>query len=69
MNKVVLDGIRNNMASLVKSGEYGSTITTYSTTMVYYVIKFVPEAYTLQDDTTCDKKLSRLVTWLSKLSI
>ena len=46
------------MASLVQSGKYGAINTTKTLTMVYYVIKFVSEAYTLQYDTTWDVKIS-----------
>ena len=52
--QVVLDGISDNMASLVQYGEYGTMNTTYTETMIYYLIKFVLEAYTLQHETTCD---------------
>ena len=58
IHQVVLDGISDNMASLVQSGKYGSMKTTFTSTMVYYIIKFVSEAYNLQEDTTCDKKIS-----------
>ena len=40
IHQVVLYGIRKNMASFVKSGKYGDTKTTDSTTMVYYMINF-----------------------------
>ena len=52
----VLDGIIENMISLVQYGKYGAMNTTYTSTTGYYVIKFVSEAYNLQDDTTCDGK-------------
>ena len=42
------------MASLVQSGKYGAMDTTGTSTMGYYVIKFVSESYTLQYDTTCN---------------
>ena len=50
--QVVLDGISDNMASLVESGKYGVINTTETTTDVFYVIMFKSEAYTLQDNTT-----------------
>ena len=56
--QVLLDDIINNMALLVQYGKYGSMKTTYSTTMVYYVIKFVSEAYTLQEYITPDRQIS-----------
>ena len=43
VHQVVLDGISDNIASLVQSGKYGAMNTTYKYTMVYYVIKFVSE--------------------------
>ena len=46
------------MASLVQSGKYVAINITYTTTMVYYVINFLSEAYTLEYDTTYDGKIS-----------
>ena len=43
--------------SLLNIVRYGNTNTTETLTMRYYVIKFVLEAYTLQDNTTCDIKI------------
>ena len=57
IHQVVLDGISKNMSSLVQYGKYGSITTTHTLTMKYYVIKFVLEAYILQDDTTCDRQI------------
>ena len=37
----MLDGISDNMASLVKSGKYRAMETTDKPTIGYYVIKFV----------------------------
>ena len=45
------------MASVVQSVKCGVVNTTDTSTMVYYAIKFVSEAYTLQYDTTCDSQL------------
>ena len=45
------------MAVLVQIGKYGAINTTYTTTMGYYVTKFLSEAYTLQECTTCDGKI------------
>ena len=47
IHQVVLEGITDNIATLVRNGQYGATNTTYTTAMVYYVIKFLPESYTL----------------------
>ena len=46
------------MALLVPSGKYGDKNATDSTTMGYYVIMFVSEYYTLQEETTCGGKIS-----------
>ena len=51
-NEVVLDGIIDNMASLVESGKYGSINTIEKTTNEFYVIMFTSGAYTLQENTT-----------------
>ena len=48
IHKVVLDFISENMTSLFQSGNYGVINTTDVSTMRYYVIMFVSEAYTLQ---------------------
>ena len=45
---VVLYGISENMAELMKTDKYGSINTTYSSTIGYYVVEFISEAYTLQ---------------------
>ena len=58
INKVVLDGISENMYVLVQPDKYGAANTTYSTKMGYYVIYSVYDAYTLQEDTTCYGKIS-----------
>ena len=58
IHHVVLDGISDNMAPLIQSGKYGTMNTTDTSTMGYYVINFVSEAYTLKYDTTCDGKIS-----------
>ena len=46
------------MASLVQTGQYGAINTTYTSTIVYYVIKFTSELNTLQEETKCDVKTS-----------
>ena len=45
------------MASLVQYGKYGAIKTTDTSRMGYYIIKFVSEAYTLQEDTTHDRQI------------
>ena len=54
IHKVVLDGISENMASLFQSGMY-DVINKYDTkTNGLYVIKFISEAYTLQNNKKID---------------
>ena len=57
IHQVVLDGISDNMASLVESGKYGAINTTDTTTNGFYVIMFTSEAYTLQYNTTIDGQI------------
>ena len=54
MNQFVLDGISDNMASFGKSVMYGSINTYDTTTNGFYVIQFISEAYTLQNNTKID---------------
>ena len=54
IHKVVLDGISENMASLVQSFIYGVINTSDNTTNGFYVIQLVSESYTLQNNTTID---------------
>ena len=41
---------------MVQTLKYGSINTIDTTTIGYYKIKFISEAYTLQEETTCDEK-------------
>ena len=50
IHQVVLDGISENMDALVQTGQYGAIDTTYTATMGYYVITFMLEHYTLQEE-------------------
>ena len=54
INKVVIDGISDNMASLVQADKYVSINTADTTTNGYYVIKFVSEVYTMPNNTTIE---------------
>ena len=54
INQVVLDGISDNMASLVQSGMYGAINIDNNTTNGLHVIQFISEAYTLQNNTHFD---------------
>ena len=50
--QVVFDVISDNMASLVQPVKYGSIKTSDTATNVFYVIRFIEEAYTLKNNTT-----------------
>ena len=52
IHQVVLDGISDNMASLIESLKYGAINTTDTTTNGFYVIMFTSKLYTIQDNTT-----------------
>ena len=54
IHRVVLDGISDNMDSLVESGTYGAINTTEKSTNAFYVIMFTSGAYKLQDNTWTD---------------
>ena len=54
IHKIVIDRIGENMASLFQAGMYGAINTEYNTSNVSYVIQFVSQAYTLQNNTTID---------------
>ena len=45
MNKVVLDGISDNMSALIHNGKYGVINTADQTTMGYYIFKLLSEPY------------------------
>ena len=66
INQLLLEVISDNMAALVQTGQHGAINTTYITTMGYYVIKLLPESFTLQEDTTCDGQISTYVELFSK---
>ena len=59
--QVFLDGISENMNSLVRCDNYGAINTTNTSTMEYYSIKLVSEEYSLQYDTICNGKIFQLV--------
>ena len=46
------------MSVLVQTVKYGSINTIDTTTIGYYKIKFISEAYTLQEETTSGRKIS-----------
>ena len=49
-----LNGIIENMDSLVQSGMYVAINIDENTSNIFYVIQFISEAYTLQKNTTID---------------
>ena len=57
MHQVVINGISDNMDSVVQSVKYGVVNTADTTTNLFYVIQFISEAYTLQNNTKTDVKI------------
>ena len=57
IHQIVLDGISDNMASLVESGKYGAINTTDTSTNGFYAILFTSGAYTLHENTTIDGQI------------
>ena len=66
MHQVLIDGISNNMASLVQPGKYGTISTADTTTNRYPVIQFFLEAQTLQNNKTIDRKIISTVQLVLK---
>ena len=66
IHQVVLDGISDNMASLVESVTYGAINTTDTSANGFYVIMFTSGAYTLQENTTIDGKIITAVELVVK---
>ena len=56
---VLIDAISDNIASLGHGIEYGAINTAYTTTMRYYIVKYVFEAFKLQEYITTDGQLSK----------
>ena len=59
--QVVLDVISENMSSFIKRSKYGAINTTDTSKMGYYVINFMSEPYTLQEEKTCDERIGTAV--------
>ena len=57
IHQVVIDGISDNMDSLFQSVNYSFINISETTTNVFYVIQFISEAYTLQNNTTIDRNI------------
>ena len=53
----ILDGISDNIASLVESGKYGAINTTDTSTNGFYAILFTSGVYTPQENTTIDGQI------------
>ena len=54
MHRVFIDGIVDDMSSLLQTGKYGAINAAYPTTMVYYVVKYVYDSFALQEDMTTE---------------
>ena len=50
IHQVVLDGLIDSMASLVQLGKYAVINTSDTTKNGFYVIRFISDAYTLQNN-------------------
>ena len=59
VNKVVLDGISDNISALFQNGKYGVINNADPTIMGYYVVKFLSEPYTLKDNKTVEKQVTK----------
>ena len=57
VHQIILDGISDNMASLVESGTYGAINTSDTSINGFYVFMFTSGAYTLQENTAADGKI------------
>ena len=68
MNQFILDDISDNMDALLQTGKYGAINTKYTTKMGYYVIEFMSEAYTLQEEKRAINKSLHMVNYFSKRS-
>ena len=60
MQKEFIYGISDNIVSLSQLGKYCAVNSTYTTTMGYYVIKYIYEQYTLQEYQTTEVKVSKV---------
>ena len=55
----MLDGISDNMASIVQLGKYGAINVADPTSVEYYVIKYLSEPYTLNEYQTTYGQVSK----------
>ena len=54
------------MSSLVQLGKFGAINASYPTTMGYYMMKYISEPYTLQEDRTTYGQVSKAVQLVHK---
>ena len=59
MNKLFLDGISDNIASIVLLRKYSAINAADPTKMGYYVIKYLSEPYTTQEELTTGGTVSK----------
>ena len=64
---MVLEGISENMASLVQPGIYVDIYTDDITKNGFYVIQFLSDSYTLQNNTTIDRQVISAVKLVVKV--
>ena len=57
-HQVVLESISDNMAALIQNYQYCANSTINTATMGYYMVKFMPEPYILQEETMYNGKIS-----------
>ena len=57
IHQFLFDGISDNMASLVQASKYGIIDRAETTTNGLYVIQFISEEYTLQNNTKIDRQI------------
>ena len=55
----MLDGSSENISSLLHIGKYCAINAEYLTTLVYYVINYLSESYTLQEHLIINRQLSK----------
>ena len=66
IHQFVLDGMSDNMFSLVQYGKYGAINTTDTATNEFYVNMFTSEEYLLQDNTPIDEQIITPDEWVVK---
>ena len=69
IHQVILDGISDNMDSLFQSDKYGVRNTADTSTNRFYDIKFISEAYTLQNNTKISREIISMGELVSRQNI